>query len=76
VLGVTLPDPQLKWNEARGHFDFGRSTGRNSGTSSAATPVQRDRLAERVRAWEDGAGLREAALAHAEKQRRRDRLAA
>jgi hypothetical protein len=34
------------------------------------------RLADRVQAWEDGAWVREAALAHAEKQRRRDRLAA
>ena len=23
MLGVTLPDPHLKWNEARGHYDFG-----------------------------------------------------
>ena len=23
VLGVTLPDPDLQWNEARGHYDFG-----------------------------------------------------
>src|SRR6059058_3652114 len=23
VLGVTLPDPELKWNTARGHYDFG-----------------------------------------------------
>jgi hypothetical protein len=29
-----------------------------------------------VQAWEDGAWVREAALAHADKQRRRDRLAA
>ncbi|HEX6364161.1 MAG TPA: 1,2-phenylacetyl-CoA epoxidase subunit PaaA [Albitalea sp.] len=69
VLGVTLPDPQLKWNEARGHWDFGpidwdefwRVVGGDG-------PCNRDRLAARVKAWEDGAWVREAALAHAKKQ--------
>src|SRR5207237_10338912 len=23
LLGVTLPDPELRWNEQRGHYDFG-----------------------------------------------------
>jgi ring-1,2-phenylacetyl-CoA epoxidase subunit PaaA len=31
-------------------------------------PCNRDRLATRVKAWEDGAWVREAAMAHAEKQ--------
>jgi ring-1,2-phenylacetyl-CoA epoxidase subunit PaaA len=69
VLGVTLPDPDLKWNEARGHYDFGpidwdefwRVVGGDG-------PCNRERLAERVEAWDDGAWVREAALAHARKQ--------
>ncbi len=24
ALGVTLPDPQLRWNDERGHYDFGQ----------------------------------------------------
>jgi ring-1,2-phenylacetyl-CoA epoxidase subunit PaaA len=69
VLGVTLPDPLLKWNEERGHYDFGpidwdefwRVVGGDG-------PCNRERLAERVKAWEEGEWVREAALAHARKQ--------
>ena len=76
VLGVTLPDPALKWNEARGHFDFGaidwdefwRVVGGDG-------PCNRERLAERVAAWEEGAWVREAALAHARKQSTKEHAA-
>ena len=69
VLGVTLPDPHLKWNEERGHYDFGpidwdefwRVVGGDG-------PCNRERLAERVKAWDEGEWVREAALAHARKQ--------
>jgi ring-1,2-phenylacetyl-CoA epoxidase subunit PaaA len=69
VLGVTLPDPDLKWNEARGAHDFGpidwaefwRVVGGHG-------PCNTERLAARVNAWEGGAWVREAALAHAQKQ--------
>ena len=69
VLGVTLPDPDLKWNEASRHWDFGaidwdefwRVVGGEG-------PCNRERLAARVQAWDDGAWVREAALAHARKQ--------
>ncbi|MGE0314738.1 MAG: 1,2-phenylacetyl-CoA epoxidase subunit PaaA [Lautropia sp.] len=75
VLGVTLPDPDLKWNEARGHHDFGaidwaefwRVVGGDG-------PLNRERLAMRVKAWDDGAWVREAALAHARKAATRDAL--
>jgi len=68
VLGVTVPDPDLKWNEARGHHDFGeidwtefwRVVGGDG-------PCNRNRLAARVKAWEEGAWVREAALAHSRK---------
>ena len=69
VLGVTLPDPALKWNEQRQQHDFGaidwdefwRVIGGNG-------PCNRERLAARVQAWEEGAWVREAALEHARKQ--------
>ncbi|MBN8487019.1 MAG: 1,2-phenylacetyl-CoA epoxidase subunit A [Burkholderiales bacterium] len=69
VLGVTLPDPELTWNESRGHWDFGpidwaefwRVVGGDG-------PCNRERLGMRVKAWNDGAWVREAALAHARKQ--------
>jgi ring-1,2-phenylacetyl-CoA epoxidase subunit PaaA len=68
VLGVTLPDPLIRWNQARGHHDFGaidwdefwRVVNGNG-------PCNRERLRTRVKAWEDGAWVREAALAHAGK---------
>ena len=71
-LGLTLPDPDLKWNEARGHYDFGeinwdefyRVIGGNG-------PCNHERLNARIRAHEDGAWVREAALAYADKQRQR-----
>jgi ring-1,2-phenylacetyl-CoA epoxidase subunit PaaA len=66
VLGVTLPDPQLTWNEERGHYDFGRpdwdefqAVVRGSG------PCNAQRLAHRKRAHEQGAWVREAATAFA-----------
>ena len=69
VLGVALPDPLLKWNEARGHFDFGPIDWQEfwsvvNGNGSC----NRERLAARVAAWEEGAWVREAAMAHANRQ--------
>ena len=68
VLGVSFPDPDLRWNEERQHYDFGaidwdefwRVVGGDG-------PCNRERLAARVNAWNDGEWVREAALAHAAK---------
>ena len=67
-LGLGMPDPNLAWNAGRGHYDFGaidwsefHEVLRGNG------PCNRERLAARVQAWEDGAWVREAALAHARK---------
>ncbi len=72
ALGLVIPDPDLRWNEERGHYDFGAvdwdefyRVVRGDG------PCNRDRLRARVEAWEDGAWVREAALAHAEKHAQR-----
>jgi ring-1,2-phenylacetyl-CoA epoxidase subunit PaaA len=77
LLGLELPDPDIKWNEERGHYDFGainwdefwRVVGGNG-------PCNRERLSARKEAWEKGAWVREAALAHAEKQAARVAAAA
>jgi ring-1,2-phenylacetyl-CoA epoxidase subunit PaaA len=69
VLGVTLPDPELKWNEARGAHDFGAIDWAEFwNVVNGHGPCNRERLAERVSAWDDGAWVRDAALAHARKQ--------
>ncbi len=68
VLGVTLPDPLLKWNPERGHHDFGPIDWAEFWSVVGGDgPCNRERLATRVKAWDDGAWVREAALAHSRK---------
>jgi len=77
VLGVTLPDPHLRWNEARGHYDFGEIDWDEFwNVVNGNGPCNRERLAARVKAWDDGAWVREAALAYARKQELRSRAEA
>lgn len=68
-LGLTVPDPDLKWNEERGHYDFGEidwdefwQVVKGNG------PCNKERLDARRSAYENGAWVREAAMAYAEKQ--------
>jgi ring-1,2-phenylacetyl-CoA epoxidase subunit PaaA len=69
ILGVTLPDPDLKWNEARQAHDHGTIDWSEFKRVVAGDgPCNRERLATRVKAWNDGAWVREAAMAHAAKQ--------
>lgn len=69
LLGLTIPDPDLKWNETRGSYDFGAidwtefyAAVRGEG------PVARERMRTRKKAWADGAWVREAAAAYEAKQ--------
>ncbi len=69
ILGVSLPDPDLKWNEERGHYDFGEinwdefwNVVRGNG------PCNKDRINTRVKAHENGQWVRDAASAYAKKQ--------
>jgi ring-1,2-phenylacetyl-CoA epoxidase subunit PaaA len=72
VLGVTLPDPDLKWNETRGHWDYGPIDWDEFwATVNGHGPMNKERLATRVKAHEQGAWVRDAALAHARKQQQR-----
>ena len=67
-LGVTLPDPELRWNEARGHYDFGPvDWDEFKAVISGNGPCNAQRLAQRKSAHDEGAWVREAALAHAAK---------
>jgi ring-1,2-phenylacetyl-CoA epoxidase subunit PaaA len=69
VLGVALPDPAIQWNEARQHHDFGVIDWDEFWQVIAGNgPCNRDRLRARVKAWDDGAWVREAAVAYAHKQ--------
>lgn len=72
VLGISLPDPDLKWNEARGHYDHGPIDWKEFWeTVNGNGPCNKERLATRVKAHEEGRWVREAALAHARKQQQR-----
>jgi ring-1,2-phenylacetyl-CoA epoxidase subunit PaaA len=71
ALGVTLPDPDLRWNSARGRYDFGDIDWQEFGAViSGAGVCNAERLGRRRRAHEDGAWVREAAAAYAATQRR------
>jgi ring-1,2-phenylacetyl-CoA epoxidase subunit PaaA len=66
ALGVTLPDRDLRWNDARGHYDFGAiDWSELKRVISGDGPMNRQRIAHRRRADGDGAWVREAAAAHA-----------
>ncbi len=75
ALGLVIPDEDLRWNEAKGGYDFGTpdwdeffAVVRGEG------PMASERLEARRKAWDDGAWVRDAAMAHADKQA--ERLAA
>ncbi|MEQ8230548.1 MAG: 1,2-phenylacetyl-CoA epoxidase subunit PaaA [Gammaproteobacteria bacterium] len=71
-IGLAIPDPELRWNEARGHYDFGAiDWDEFQRVLNGNGPCNRERLRDRRRAHEDGAWVREAMLAHADKQRQR-----
>lgn len=71
-LGLELPDPNLKWNEETQHYEhseldweeFWRVVKGNG-------PCNRQRMKARIKAQEEGAWVRDAALAHAEKRKAR-----
>ena len=72
LLGMTLPDPDLKWNADRNHYDFGAINWDEFWQVVKGNgPCNRERLQARKQAWEDGVWVREAAAAHATKKRER-----
>jgi ring-1,2-phenylacetyl-CoA epoxidase subunit PaaA len=71
-LGLTFPDPALKFNEATGHWEFGEIDWSELKRVIAGDgPCNRQRMKQRQTAHAAGAWVREAAMAHAEKRRAR-----
>ena len=67
-LGLTVPDPALRWNEERGHYDFGEiDWSEFHDVLRGNGPCNRERLHTRVQAYEDGRWFRDALVAHADK---------
>jgi ring-1,2-phenylacetyl-CoA epoxidase subunit PaaA len=76
-LGLTVPDADLKWNEETGHYDFGEIDWTEfMNVIQGNGPCNKQRIKQRQEAHENGAWVREAALAHAEKRRARAQQAA
>ena len=72
ILGVTLPDPDLEWNEERQQHSYGAIDWDDFwAVVNGNGPCNKERLANRVAAHEDGQWVRDAALAHAAKQQAR-----
>ncbi len=68
-LGLSIPDKDLKWNEEHGRFDFGDIDWDEFwNVVKGNGPCNKSRNKARVQAWEEGAWVREAAMAYADKQ--------
>jgi ring-1,2-phenylacetyl-CoA epoxidase subunit PaaA len=77
LLGMTLPDPDLKWNEERKQYDFGAINWEEFwNVVNGNGPCNRQRLETRQKAWDEGAWVREAAVAHAKKRAAKKELKA
>lgn len=71
LLQMTLPDPLLEWNEERQHYDFGPINWEEFWNVIAGNgPCNKERLAARVKAHEDGEWVRQAANAYANKHKK------
>ncbi len=69
LIGLTFPDPDLKWNEAKKGYDFGKLDWDEFWqVVHGHGPCNKQRINARIKAWEDGQWVRDAAMAHAEKQ--------
>jgi ring-1,2-phenylacetyl-CoA epoxidase subunit PaaA len=68
-LGLTVPDPDLTWNEAKGGYDFtGPDWSEFFDVLKGNGPCSTERIEARQKAWDDGAWVREARMAHAAKK--------
>lgn len=69
ILNLTIPDPDLKWNEERGHYDFGAINWDEFWQVIAGNgPCNKQRLDARKKAWDNGRWVRDAASAYAAKR--------
>ncbi len=71
-LGLTIPDPDLKWNEEKGGYDFtGPDWSEFFDVLKGNGPCSAERIEARQKAWDDGAWVRDARMAYAAKARRK-----
>ena len=68
-LDLTIPGPDLKWNAERGSFDIGAiDWDEFSQVIGGDGPCNKQRLAARIKAWEEGRWCRDGLMAHASKK--------
>jgi ring-1,2-phenylacetyl-CoA epoxidase subunit PaaA len=68
-LGLSIPDINLNWNERKQGYDFSQPDWSEFfDVLEGNGPASVDRIEARQTAWEDGAWVREARIAHAEKK--------
>jgi ring-1,2-phenylacetyl-CoA epoxidase subunit PaaA len=71
-LGLTIPDPDLKWNEEKGQYDWGDIDWTEfNNVIKGNGPCNKERLAARQAAYDNGIWVREAATAYANKKAER-----
>ncbi|MDF1673863.1 MAG: 1,2-phenylacetyl-CoA epoxidase subunit A [Vicingaceae bacterium] len=76
IIGLTIPDPDLKWNEDRGHYDFGEMDWDEFWrVVKGHGPCNKQRLNHHKKAHNDGAWVRKAAIAYAKKQNEKQLVA-
>ncbi len=76
VIGLSVPDPLLKWNEERGHYDFGPIDWDEFwNVVKGNGPCNKERLDARNKAHAEGQWVRDAAVAHAAKRAKRKEAA-
>lgn len=69
ALGLTIPDPHLSWNATKGGYDFGTLDWEEFyAVVRGEGQVAKERMEARRKAWENGAWVREAAIAHSAKR--------
>jgi len=69
IIGLTIPDPNLKWNEERGHYDFGEMDWEEFwSVVNGNGPCNKQRLAHHKNAHDEGEWVRKAAKEYARKQ--------
>jgi ring-1,2-phenylacetyl-CoA epoxidase subunit PaaA len=76
ILGLALPDEKLKWNEEKKHYDFGEINWEEFwNVVNGNGPCNKERLAARIKAHQDGEWVREAAFAYSEKRKLKEQKA-
>jgi ring-1,2-phenylacetyl-CoA epoxidase subunit PaaA len=77
IIGLKIPDDKLKWNESRGHYDFGEIDWEEfMNVVKGNGPCNKQRIAHHIKAHEEGRWVREAANVYAAKQKKKETIAA